>query len=172
RAHRGGGRMMSVRAGTTADLVADDGVIVGYPSLRSEVEGSALGERARLRSGTVIYAGAVIGRGFQTGHHVVIREETWIGDDVSIWSNSVVDYGCIIGSRTKIHCNCYIAQYTVMEEDVFLAPGVTIANDLFPGDPTSAKAMAGPFIRAGAQIGVNATILPYVTVGTGAMVGA
>ena len=67
-----------------------------------------------------------------------------IGDDVSIWSNTVVDYGCRIGSRVKIHCNCYVAQYTELEDDVFLAPGVTIANDLYPGDERSAELMAGP----------------------------
>src|SRR6266498_351641 len=75
-------------------ITADEGVVVGYPADRV----SALrGQGARLRSGTVIYAGAVIGERFQTGHHVVVREETRIGDDVSIWSNTMVDYGCEIG---------------------------------------------------------------------------
>ena len=32
--------------------------------------------------------------------------------------------------------------------------------------------MAGPVIGAGAQIGANATILPYVRIGCGAIVGA
>jgi acetyltransferase-like isoleucine patch superfamily enzyme len=95
-----------------------------------------------------------------------------IGDDVSVWSNSVIDYGCRIGNRVKIHCNCYVAQYTELEDDVFLAPGVTIANDLYPGDRRSAELMAGPRIGAGAQIGVNVTILPFVRIGTGALIGA
>src|SRR5205085_11118621 len=94
------------------------------------------------------------------------------GDDVSVWSNTVVDYGCIIGHRTKIHSNCYIAQFTELEDDVFLAPGVVIANDLFPGFEISARAMRGPSIGTGAQIGVNATILPYVRIGERAMSGA
>ena len=120
-----------------------------------------LGAGARLRSGTVLYDGTTIGRRLQTGHGVVIREGCEIGDDVSVWSNSVIDYGCRIGDRVKIHCNCYVAQYTELEDDVFLAPGVTIANDLYPGDERSAQLMAGPRIGAGAQIGVNVTILPY-----------
>jgi acetyltransferase-like isoleucine patch superfamily enzyme len=153
-------------------LVADEGVTLGYPSSRSAAGGLVLGPGARLRSGTVLYAGVEIGSGFQTGHHVVVREGSRIGDDVAVWSNAVVDYGCVIGSRVKIHCNCYVAQFTELEDDVFLAPGVTIANDLIPGDPASAAAMAGPHIEAGAQIGVNVTILPYVTIGRGAIVGA
>ena len=49
---------------------------------------------ARLRSGTILYAGTVIGARLQTGHNVIIREGSQIGDDVSIWSNTVIDYGC------------------------------------------------------------------------------
>jgi acetyltransferase-like isoleucine patch superfamily enzyme len=108
----------------------------------------------------------------ETGHNVIIREESVVGDDVSIWTNSVIDYGVSIGNRVKIHSNCYVAQFSELEDDVFLAPGVTLANDLYPGDSGSGEAMSGPLICRGAQIGANATILPYVKVGPGAIVGA
>jgi acetyltransferase-like isoleucine patch superfamily enzyme len=150
----------------------DPGVLAGYPAGRSESGPLILGAGARLRSGTVLYDGTTIGLRLQTGHGVVIREGCEIGDDVCIWSNTVVDYGCRIGDRVKIHCNCYVAQYTDLENDVFLAPGVTIANDLYPGDDRSAQLMAGPRIGAGAQIGVNVTILPFVRIGAGALIGA
>lgn len=151
---------------------ADEGVIIGYPVSRGGGSPLILGAGARLRSGTVLYDGTTIGRDLQTGHGVVVREGCVIGNDVSIWSNSVVDYSCHIGSRAKIHCNCYVAQYTELEDDVFLAPGVTIANDLYPGDERSAEVMAGPKIGAAAQIGVNVTILPYVRIGAGSLIGA
>ena len=151
---------------------ADQGVLVGYPVSRTGTYPLVIGTGARLRSGTVIYDGTTIGRHLETGHGVVIREGCEIGDEVSVWSNSVIDYGCRIGDRVKIHCNCYVAQYTELENDVFSAPGVTIANDLYPGDQRSAELMAGPSIGAGAQIGVNVTILPYVRIGAGALVGA
>ena len=150
----------------------DEGVILGYPTSRVEAGTLTLGENPRLRTGSVIYEGSRIGARFQTGHNVVIREQSRIGDDVSIWSNTVIDYGCVIGDRVKIHCNCYIAQFTEIEEDAFLAPGVVVGNDLYPGRPESARAMRGPLIEAGAQVGVNVTILPYVTIGAGAIVGA
>ena len=151
---------------------ADEGVVIGYPVSRGRGSSLILGAGARLRSGTVLYDGATIGERLQTGHGVVVREDCMIGDDVSIWSNSVVDYGCRIGNRAKIHCNCYVAQYTELEDDVFLAPGVTIANDLYPGDERSAEVMAGPKIGAAAQVGVNVTILPYVRIGAGSLIGA
>lgn len=150
----------------------DEGVILGYPTSRVEAGALVLGEDPWLRSGTVIYGGSHIGARFQTGHNVVIREQSRIGDDVSIWSNTVVDYGCVIGDRVKIHCNCYVAQFTEIDEDAFLAPGVIVGNDLYPGRVESAREMRGPVIEAGAQIGINATILPFVTIGAHAIVGA
>jgi len=145
---------------------------VGYRADRGEGGGSLqLGDGARLRSGTVIYDGSEIGTGLQTGHNVVIREENCIGDDVSIWSNTVVDYGCRVGDRVKIHCNNYIPQYTVIEDDVFIAPGCSFANDVHPGCSCSAT-MRGPVLRRGARIGAGCTILPGVEVGEFALVGA
>jgi acetyltransferase-like isoleucine patch superfamily enzyme len=150
----------------------DDDVRLAYPSERCAADWLELGDGPTLRSGTVIYAGSRIGARLTTGHHVVIREECEIGDDVSIWSNSVVDYGCRIGDGVKIHCNCYIAQYTQIDEGAFLAPGVTIANDLYPRVPGSRDVMSGPHIGAGARIGVNVTLLPFVRIGEGALIGS
>src|SRR3954467_6996401 len=151
---------------------ADGPAILGYPPVRTCVRDLHIGARAQVRSGTAIYLGSRIGARFQTGHNVVIREECRIGDDVSVWSNTVVDYGCHIGNRVKIHSNCYIAQYTDIDDDAFLAPGVCVANDLSPGQADSARVMSGPSIGAGAQIGVNVTLLPYVRIGAGSLIGA
>jgi acetyltransferase-like isoleucine patch superfamily enzyme len=150
---------------------ADPGVLMAYPGRRASAP-FALGPDARLRSGTVLYDGTRIGARFETGHHVVVREDCLIGDDVSIWTGAVVDYGCRISDRVKIHAGCYVAQFTVIEEDAFLAPGVRFANDLYPGDAESARRMTGPVVGRGAQLGVGVTVLPYVRVGPGCLVGA
>lgn len=153
--------------------VAEPGVRIGVrPSRPIDDLGLIIGERANLRSGTVLYLGSRIGSDLATGHNVVIREENRIGDRFSIWSNSVVDYDCRIGNNVKIHCNCYVAQFTTIEDDVFIAPGVTIANDLHPGSPDALACMKGPVIKKGAQIGCNVTILPHVTIGERCLIGA
>ncbi len=153
-------------------LRTEPGVVLGYEGGRGADRTLRIGRDAHVRSGSVIYLGSEIGDRFATGHAVVVRESCRIGDDVSIWTNSVVDYGCRIGSRVKIHTNCYVAQYTELQDGAFLAPGVTIANDLYPGDDDSARTMSGPLIGAGAQLGVNVTVLPFVRIGDGALIGA
>jgi len=148
----------------------DSGVILGYLTGRSIDDVTLrIGPGAQIRSGTVIYAGSTIGAGLQTGHNVVIREQNVVGDNLRIWNNSTVDYGCTIGSRVKIHCNVYVAQFTTLEDDVFLAPGVTIAND---PHPECGLCMRGPTIQRRARIGVNVTVLSHITIGEGALIGA
>lgn len=156
-----------------ADSAIDPGVLIGYRTGRVIAETRlVIGASARLRSGTVIYAGSSFGANLETGHNVVIREQVSAGDRLQVWNSSTVDYGCTIGHGVKLHTNVYLAQYSVLEDDVFIAPGVSVANDLHPGREYSRKRMRGPHLRRGAQIGVNVTLLPYVTVGEGAMIGA
>jgi acetyltransferase-like isoleucine patch superfamily enzyme len=148
----------------------DPGVALGYLAGRRIANVMLrIGPGARIRSGTVIYAGSTIGAGLETGHNVVVREENVIGDNLSIWNNSTIDYGCIIGDGVKIHCNVYVAQFSTLEDEVFLAPGVTIAND---PHPVCGLCMRGPTIKRGARIGVNVTLLSHITIGEGALIGA
>lgn len=151
----------------------EEGTLLGY--LRPGFSGPCLlkvGSGANIRQGTIIYAGTSIGDHLETGHYVIIRELNEIGHNFRIWSHSVVDYGCRIGDNVKVHSQVYIAQFTVIEDDVFLAPGVTVANDPHPGCDFSPHCMRGPTIGRGAQIGANATLLPFITIGEHALVGA
>jgi acetyltransferase-like isoleucine patch superfamily enzyme len=131
--------------------------------------GLRIGPHAIVRAFSVIYEGSQIGSHLETGHGAVIREQNEIGDRLCVWNNSTIDYGCLIGNDVRIHSNVYVAQYTVIEDDVFLAPGVMIANDKHP---ICRDCMKGPTIKRGARVGINATILPEVVIGEGALVGA
>jgi acetyltransferase-like isoleucine patch superfamily enzyme len=155
------------------DAKVDDGVKLGYLTGR-KIKDYALriGDEACIRFGTVIYGGTSIGSGLQTGHNVTIREESVIGDNFNVWNCTTIDYGCKIGNNVKIHCNCYIAQFTVVEDNAFMAPGVTIANDIHPGCEFSGQCMKGPHIEEGVEIGVNVTILPFVRIGAHSVIGS
>ncbi len=128
-----------------------------------------IGPYAVVRAFSIIYGGSHIGSHLETGHHVVIREENQIGDHLKIWNNSTIDYGCVLGNGVRIHNNVYVAQFTVLEDDVFLAPGVVVANDRRPISPEDLK---GPTIKRGARVGINATLLPAIVIGEDALVGA
>ena len=155
------------------NIEIDPNVILGYLTGRNIKDYTlTIGSGAHFRAGTVIYGGVQIGNDFQTGHNVVVREQNSIGNHVQIWNNTTIDYGCVIGNNVKIHTNCYIAQFTVIEDDAFLAPGVTIANDFHPNCAFSAECMKGPTIKRGAQIGVNVTLSPYVTIGEYSLIGS
>ena len=153
-----------------ADCSIDAGVILGYPPGRPiDRKPVRIGDRAQIRSGSVIYASVEIGDGFETGHNVIIREGNRIGYDCAIWNGTTIDYDCVLGNRVRIHCNSYVCQFTTIEDDVFLAPGVMLAND---PHPFCTKCMQGPTIKSGAKIGINSTILPHVIIGENALVGA
>jgi acetyltransferase-like isoleucine patch superfamily enzyme len=147
--------------------------VIGEMTVR-EIEDNTLkiGENAVIRNGSIIYAGTSIGDNFNTGHYVIVREENTIGDNVMIWSHSIIDYGCRLGDNVKIHSQVYVSQFTVIEDNVFLAPGVITGNDLHPGCEKSRECLKGPVIKKGAQVGLNVTILPYITIGEKALIGA
>lgn len=156
-----------------ANHVIEDNVILGrMPERFTDAGRLVIGRGAIVRSGSILYAGTTIGDDLETGHNVVIREQNTIGDSFSVWSQSCIDYGCRIGAQVKIHCLCYIAQFTEVEDDVFIGPGVIITNDFHPGCEMSLECMKGPHIMSGAVIGGHATILPHVTIGEKALVGA
>ena len=156
-----------------ADAKIDDGVILGYLTGRKIPDYTLrIGDGACIRAGSVIYGGTTIGDRFATGHNVTIREENVIGDGFNVWNCTTIDYGCKIGNNVKIHCNCYVAQFTVIEDNAFMAPGVTIANDIHPGCEFSQKCMKGPHIEEGVEIGVNVTILPFVRIGAHSVIGS
>jgi acetyltransferase-like isoleucine patch superfamily enzyme len=148
--------------------------IIGVPPYgraSGELE-TLIGPNALIRSHTVIYAGNIIGANFQTGHGVLVRELNEIGDDVSIGTHSIIEHHVHVGNRVKIHSNAFIPEYSILEEGVWVGPGVVFTNALYPASPQAKANLQGPRLLAGAKIGANATLLPKIIVGHNALVGA
>ncbi|MBL7151976.1 MAG: N-acetyltransferase [Candidatus Omnitrophica bacterium] len=160
-----------IKLGTNCNI--DKSAVLGYkPDRKIASDKLIIGSKAIVRTGTIVYLGSIIGNNFETGHNVVVREENNIGDNLNIWNNSTVDYGCKIGDNVKIHCNCYLAQFTTIEDGVFIAPGAMITNDIHPGCRFFRKCMRGPLIKKGARIGAGSVILPFITIGERALIGS
>lgn len=130
------------------------------------------GHGAVLRSHTVVYAGNVIGSGFQTGHGVLIREENEIGDDVSVGSHSIIEHHVKIASGVRIHSDAFIPEFSVLEEGCWIGPCVVMTNAKYPRGAGVKDSLQGPLIKAGAKVGANVTLLPGVVIGKNAVVGA
>ena len=154
--------------------VIEDFCVIGSPP-RGKKDGdlpTVIGEGGLVRSHTVIYAGNRIGSGFQTGNKVNIRELNEIGNNVSVGTLSVIEHHVKIGNGVRIHTQAFIPEYTVIEDNAWIGPNVVITNAKYPLSPGVKEALEGPIIGRGAKIGANATILPGVSIGENALVGA
>ena len=149
-------------------------VTLGFPS-RDRIgeegyRGATIGRGAVLRSGTIIYCDVSIGDDFQTGHNVLIREKTFIGDRVAVGTAVVIEGDCTIGDDVRLQSLVYITTGTRVGNRVFIGPNAVLTNDRYP--PGSHASLQAPVIGDDAVIGANATILPGVTVGEGAFIAA
>lgn len=151
-----------------------DFCILGQPAKGREPgqDPLTIGPDGLIRSHTVIYAGTRIGARAQTGHGVLIRENTKLGDDCSIGSGSVVEFAVVIGDRVRLHSQCFVPEYSVLEDDCWLGPRVVITNARYPGSSRTKDTLQGVRIGRFARIGANATLLPGVVIGRGALIGA
>ncbi len=156
------------------DACIEEYCILGVPP-RGEKEGerkTTIGGNAHIRSHTVIYAGNTIGRNFQTGNKVNIRELNDIGDNVSVGTLSVIEHHVTIGNNVRIHSQVFIPEYSVIEDGAWIGPNVVLTNAKYPVSPGVKDNLKGPVIRKKAKIGANSTIMPGVVIGENALVGA
>lgn len=158
-------------------------VIIGYPTAEYLVElrdyhrfvyefdyfGTDIQNNAVIRSGSTLYRNIRIGHHFRTGHKVLIRENANIGNHVMVGTSTVIDADVTIGSYVSIQSNVYVSNGCVCEDNVFLGPNCALLNDKYP---VRKEKLEPPRICKGASVGGNATILPGVVVGEGAMIGA
>jgi len=153
--------------------VVEELCIVGrHTGGTGSVARTVIGAQAVIRSHTVVYAGNVIGARFQTGHHVLLRESNTIGDSVSVGSLSVVEHHVTIGTGVRIHSQCFIPEYSVLEDGAWIGPRVTLTNAPFPRCPDVSKCLKGVHVGRDARVGANVTILPGVSIGERALIGA
>ena len=147
-------------------------VLLGVIPKSQKLEPLIIGDECLIRSHTVIYSGTIIGNKCQTGHGVLIRENNKIGNNVSIGSHSTIECDIIIEDNVRIHSNVFISEYTKLEEYAWIGPNVVMTNAYHPLCSKVKECLKGPLIKKHAIIGANSTILPYVTIGEGAFIGA
>lgn len=163
-----------------SNVLLGDNVIIEPPSIigkppRGSRPGELLlrvGSNSLIRPFSTLYAGSEIGDDFQTGQGVSIREENIIGNNVSVGTNSVLEFGNRIGENSRIHSNCFLEMVTIGRY-VFVGPHVVFTDDPHPmGCPRYKECKGGVVVEDYARIGANTTILPGVRIGRNSLIGA
>jgi acetyltransferase-like isoleucine patch superfamily enzyme/dTDP-4-dehydrorhamnose 3,5-epimerase-like enzyme len=118
------------------------------------VESPRIGPRTRVWAFAHVLPGAVVGADCNLCDHVFVENDVSIGD------------------RVTVKCGVQLWDGVTLEDDVFVGPNATFTNDPFPRSRKPPAAFSRTVVRRGASIGANATLLPGLTVGRGAMVAA
>ena len=145
-------------------------------------EGEQMVERAgvRVHPTAEVSPDAVIGPGTSIWNQAQVREDARIGAGCIIGKNVYVDAGVVVGDRVKIQNNVSLFRGVTVEDGVFVGPHVCFTNDRVPrainrdGSPKTDDdwEVTPILVRSGAALGANSTILPGVTIGRWAMIGA
>ena len=117
-----------------------------------------------------VIKGADIGEGCKIYDHVNLFK-CKIGKNTKVDAYVYIEQNVVIGQNCKIRPFVFIPTGVIIEDDVFIAPNVTFTNDKYPRAHGEWKLLPTR-VKRGASIGANAVILPGVTIGRHAMVGA
>ena len=121
----------------------------------------------------MIYAGSEMGSGSFVADGAQVRERTRVGCNAIVGHAVTVQNDCDIGDLTRIQTGALITAYSKVGSLVFIGPSVTTTNDNYMGRTEERfKHRKGVTVEDGGRIGGNAVVLPGITIGKEAVVGA
>ena len=130
---------------------------------------TTIGEGSIIRSGSTIYKNVVIGKKLRTGHNILVREHTRIGDNCVVGTEAVLDGYIEIGNKSMVQSHCYIAQSVRIGSGVFVAPGCVFLDNK---KIVLGEGLSGATVEDYVRIGGGAKILPGISIGKYALIGA
>jgi acetyltransferase-like isoleucine patch superfamily enzyme len=134
----------------------------------------------RIHATADVAASAQIAEGAAIWHYAQVREDCIIGENVIVGRGAYVGNGVRIGANSKIQNYALIYEPAVLEQGVFVGPGVILTNDEYPravnpdGSQKSGSdwEATGVTIREGASIGAGSICVAPVEIGAWALVAA
>jgi len=121
----------------------------------------------------VIDDGCTIGAGTRIWHFTHIMPSCVIGENCNIGQNVVISPDVVLGNNVKVQNNVSIYTGVICEDDVFLGPSMVFTNVINPRSAVGRKDQyLRTFVRKGATIGANATIVCGNEIGAFAFIGA
>lgn len=146
------------------------GAMVRRPSFRETLR---IGAGCSIGANAVLYYDSEIGPDTLIGDGAFIREQVAVGAHCVIGRGVGLDSDVRIGDSTEIMSTSLIVSKSRVGKGVFIAHAVVTTNDNAMGaEGWDEGRVAGAAIEDEARIGANATLLPGVTIGRGAVVGA
>ena len=96
---------------------------------------------------------------------VEIQKQCVIGQDTWVRSYVRIGNGCQVGANVTLKCSAILGPGTTVEDNAFIGPQVICLSDL-------ETKVTGTVIEKGAFVGAGTKIMPGITVGAGAIIGA
>lgn len=154
--------------------VVEDSAVLGKRTARGEPgdEPLVIGAGAKVCTGAVVFASARLGGGVVVGDQAYVRERARIGAGSLVGRGSAVDNDVDVGERVSIQTMVYLTAFSVVEDDVFVGPGVTTTNDDTMMRHDRSRPLRGATLRRACRIGGGAVLTPGVEVGEEAFVAA
>jgi acetyltransferase-like isoleucine patch superfamily enzyme len=121
---------------------------------------------------TALVATPRVGEGTRIWAYVNVLEGATIGRDCNICDRCFIENDVVIGDRVTVKCGVSLYDGVVLEDDVFVGPDVSFSNDPRPRSRRNRDSHPTTRVRTGASLGAGTILLPGVTVGQWAMVGA
>ncbi len=131
-----------------------------------------ISKQAFIHQQAIVEEGATLGANTRVWAFAHILPGARIGNDCNICDGVFVENDVVIGNRVTIKCGVQLWDGIEIEDDVFVGPNATFTNDPNPRSKQYLTTYPRTYIQKFASIGANATILPGLTIGRGAMVGA
>lgn len=113
-----------------------------------------------------------IGEGTRVWQFSVVLKDAQIGRDCNICAHTLIEGDVTIGDNVTVKSGVYIWDGTRISNNVFIGPNVTFTNDKKPRSKVYPDEFLKIIINEYASIGANATLLPGITIGKHAMIGA
>ena len=102
----------------------------------------------------------------------IILKNAKIGENCNINSHTFIENDVVIGNNVTVKCGVYLWDGLRIEDNVFIGPNATFTNDKYPKSKIKPKEFKKIILKKGCSIGANATIMPGITIGENAIVGA
>jgi len=113
-----------------------------------------------------------VGTGTRIWQFVVILPGARIGSDCNICSHCLIESDVVIGDRVTVKSGVQLWDGLRVGDDVFIGPNASFTNDRFPRSRQRPEKFLETVVEQGASIGAAAVILPGITIGRNAVVGA